>query len=127
MDAAKRDALKQAGFRVGTVQDFLGLTDAEHQLVQLKLRVAAVSRSRREALQLSQKELAAKIGSSQSRVAKIEAGESTVSLDLMFRYLFAVGGKLRDLETVTQAPVVQAEKKARSRRKPLEGADAPAS
>ena len=41
--------------------------------------------------------MAKKLNSSQSRVAKLEAASADVSLDLMFRGLFALGGSLMDL------------------------------
>ena len=41
--------------------------------------------------------MARKLKSSQSRVAKMEAGAADVSLDLLFRGFFALGGTLKDL------------------------------
>jgi hypothetical protein len=99
MDRKKRDALEAAGFRVGDAEDFLGLTPEERKIVELRVAVARAVRRRRENLRLSQQELAKRIRSSQSRVAKIEAAAEGVSLDLSFRGLFAVGGKLSDLAT----------------------------
>ena len=46
---------------------------------------------RREALGLTQGEVAERLGSSQSRVAKMEAAHRTVSTDLMLRALFGLG------------------------------------
>lgn len=105
MDAGKRKALEAAGFRVGDAAEFLGLTDEEARLVELRVAVAQSVRRLREAIGMSQHKLAARIGSSQSRVAKIEAAAPDVSLDLMFRSLFAAGGDLAD---VTSAPSPQA-------------------
>ena len=51
----------------------------------------------------SQTELARRIGSSQSRVAKLEAGETDVSLDLIFRALFATGAKIGEIGKVVAA------------------------
>ena len=96
MDAKKRRALTAAGFRAGNAEDFLGLTDEERHLVDLRLQVSRAIRRLREARRMTQQELADRLGSSQSRVAKIEIGVG-VSLDLMFRGLFAVGGRLADL------------------------------
>lgn len=97
MDRGKRKTLEDAGFRVGDAEDFLGLTAEERSIVELRVAVARAVRRLREKLHLSQRELAAKIQSSQSRVAKIEAAANGVSLDLAFRGLFAVGGTLADL------------------------------
>jgi predicted XRE-type DNA-binding protein len=97
MDKKTRDQLTAAGFRVCDAEDFLGLSDEERQLVELRLQVSKAVRRRRKERALSQKQLAAKLRSSQSRVAKIEAGASDVSLDLSFRALFAAGGRWTDL------------------------------
>lgn len=97
MDKAKRKALEAAGFRTGDAEDFLGLTEEECRLVDLRLAVSRAIREQREKHALTQQQLAAKLKSSQSRVAKIEAGASDVSLDLSFRALFAAGGDLADI------------------------------
>lgn len=97
MNAAKREALKNAGFQIGAVQDFLGLEDWENRLVELKYRLTKQAKSLREVHGLTQQNVARKIQSSQSRVAKIEAGSEDVSLDLLIRYFYAVGGRLGEL------------------------------
>ncbi|MBA4063716.1 MAG: transcriptional regulator [Isosphaera sp.] len=97
MDATKRKKLEAAGFRVGDAEDFLGLTPEEREFVDLRVKLSRLIRLMREKLKLTQKELATRIKSSQSRVAKLEGGAGDVSLDLMFRGLFAVGGKLADM------------------------------
>ena len=97
MDATKRKALEAAGFRIGDAADFLGLTEEESRLVDLRVAVCRAVRRLREARDMTQQQLAAKLKSSQSRIAKIEAGAGDVSLDLLFRSLFAVGGSLEDL------------------------------
>jgi hypothetical protein len=106
MEKKKRRALEAAGFRVGDAEDFLGLTDEERRLVDLRLLVSRAVRRLREGQHLTQQQLAARLKSSQSRVAKMEAGAADVSLDLLFRGLFAVGGGLPDL-TAQGAPVPQ--------------------
>jgi hypothetical protein len=97
MDRNQQKALEEAGFRVGDAEDFLELTEEERSIVELRVAVARAVRRLREQLRLSQHELAFMIRSSQSRVAKIEAAAKGVSLDLSFRGLFAVGGKIADL------------------------------
>jgi DNA-binding XRE family transcriptional regulator len=104
MDREKRKALEAAGWRVGTVQDFLGLTDEESQIVELRAALALQIRKLRKRLKLTQEQFARRINSSQSRVAKVEAGAATVSLDLMFRGFFAAGGKLSDLADALGRP-----------------------
>src|SRR5436189_3938822 len=97
MKEAKRKKLEAAGFRIGDAEDFLELTPEERKLVDLRLKVSRLVRAKRERQHLTQKELAAKTASSQSRIAKLESGAGDVSLDLMFRVFFAVGGKLADV------------------------------
>ncbi len=97
MEQKKRQALEKAGFRIGDAGDFLGLTEEESRLIDVRLAVSRAVRRLREERHMTQQQLAVKLKSSQSRVAKIEAGARDVSLDLMFRGLFAVGGGLADL------------------------------
>jgi predicted XRE-type DNA-binding protein len=114
MDSEKRKALEAAGFRLGDAADFLALTEAERRLVELRVNLAQAIRRRREQSNLSQKQVAARIKSSQPRVAKIEAAAADVSLDQMFRGLFAVGGNVEDLTvaapTEPRAPRRQSKK-----------------
>ncbi|OGO38999.1 MAG: hypothetical protein A2Z03_00735 [Chloroflexi bacterium RBG_16_56_8] len=49
---------------------------------------------------LTQMELARLLESSQSRVAKMESGDSSVSLDLLVRSLIALGATRQDLAQV---------------------------
>jgi transcriptional regulator with XRE-family HTH domain len=98
VDAKKRKRLEQAGWKFGDAGDFLGLTDAERKLVELRLAVSRAVRKRREESGETQQQLAEKMNSSQPRVVKIEAGTIGVSLDLSFHALFAAGGCMEDLE-----------------------------
>ena len=97
MDNRERDALIAAGFRIGDAEDFLGLSDEERKLVELRLSVRRAARKRRHDLNLSQAEVAKRMKSSQPRVNMIENGAPGISLELMFRELFALGGDLSDL------------------------------
>ncbi len=100
MKLEKRQKLEAAGFKVGSADEFLGLTPQESALVCLRLSLAGQVRTRRLQLHYSQAELARRIGSSQSRIAKLEAAESDVSLDLLFRALFATGAKMSDVSKI---------------------------
>jgi len=100
MKPEKKQQLEVAGFKVGSADEFLGLTPQESALVSLRLSLAEQVRSRRLRLHYSQAELARRIGSSQSRIAKLEAAESDVSLDLLFRALFATGAKMSDVSKI---------------------------
>jgi len=94
MDSKKRKALEAAGWRFGDAADFLGMTDAERQLLDARVEAALAVRRQREALKLSQKQLASRIKTSQPRVAKIERAAPDVSLDQILRAFAAAGGRI---------------------------------
>jgi ribosome-binding protein aMBF1 (putative translation factor) len=100
MDAEKRKRLEAAGWSVGSAQDFLNLSTEEAAFVELKLRLSESLKERRQSHNLSQTALARKIKSSQSRVAKMEAGDPSVSIDLLIRALLATGATRNDLARV---------------------------
>ena len=94
MDATKRKAIEAAGWKVGDAADFLEMSDEERQLLDARVSIALAIRQQREVLDLSQKELGAKLKTSQPRVAKIERAASDVSLDQLVRAFTAAGGKI---------------------------------
>lgn len=104
MKTSTKKKLEAAGWRVGDAQEFLGLTDAEEQLVEMKLALAKVLRGAREKHQLTQAELAKRVRSSQSRVAKMEAGDASISLDLLMKTVFAAGAKNSDVAKAVTSP-----------------------
>ncbi len=97
MKREKKKRLETAGWRVGPVSEFLGLTDEETALIELKLDLARAVKAERIRRQMTQDELGRLLGSSQSRVAKMEAGDPTVSIDLLVRSLLRLGVNRRDL------------------------------
>jgi DNA-binding XRE family transcriptional regulator len=97
MDIVKRQRLEAAGWRVGDVADFLELSPEEVAFMEMKLSLSRYLKELRLKNQLSQANLAKKINSSQSRVAKMEAGDPSVSLDLIVRTILAVGGTREDV------------------------------
>lgn len=97
MDAKKRKRLERAGFAVGSAGDFLGLSEEEAALLEMRLVLSRALRERRTAAGLTQGALARLTGSSQSRVAKMEAGDPSVSLDLLIRALLAAGASRREV------------------------------
>ena len=97
MKLAKRKRLEQDGWRVGSAEEFLGLNKEEQALVEIKLALAYAVKTQREKHRLSQSALAARMRSSQSRVAKIEAGDPSVSLDLLVRAVLATGATKKEL------------------------------
>jgi predicted XRE-type DNA-binding protein len=91
MDKKAKKVLEVAGWEVGDAQDFLGLTDAEAEFIDMKLALAGDLRARRVERHLNQTQVARIVGSSQSRVAKMEAADATVSIDLLIRSLLKLG------------------------------------
>ena len=99
-DEEKREMdarLDAAGWKSVTIAEFLNLTPAESEYIEVRLALVRALRARREAAGLSQAALAEKLGSSQSRVAFIESNSSSVSLDLMIRAFLATGATQNDL------------------------------
>ncbi len=94
---AKRERLEKKGWKVGSAEEFLGLSPEEAAYIDLKLRLGAVLLKHRKKDHLTQVELARRISSSQSRVAKMEGGDPSVSLDLLIRSLLALGASHQDL------------------------------
>ncbi len=97
MRAAKRKKLEGSGWRVADARELLNLSHAEVQFVEVKLALARLLRKLRTGRRLTQMELAERLGSSQSRVAKLEAGDPSVSVDLLVRSALAAGATKKDL------------------------------
>jgi DNA-binding XRE family transcriptional regulator len=91
VDGKARRKLEHSGWTVGDAKDLLDLTEAESVYIDMKLRLGCGLRERREAGGMTQAQVAAAIGSSQSRVARMEAGDPSVSLDLLVRSLLKLG------------------------------------
>ena len=91
MKDEKKVRLERAGWVVGDATEFLSLSPQQAQFVGLKLALAGGVRQLREQRRLTQAALARQLGSSQSRVAKMEAADGSVTLDLMMRSLLVIG------------------------------------
>lgn len=100
MKQTKRERLEKKGWKVGSVSDFLELSPEEEAFVELRLALSHSVREKRKEQSLTQEQLAGQIGSSQSRVAKIEAGNESVSLDLLIRSLFSLGISMKELSEI---------------------------
>ena len=98
MNPAKLKRLHAAGWKTGSVKEFLQLSDEEAMLVELRLSLADAVKASRQKRGLSQIGLAQRMRSSQSRVAKMESGDPSVSLDLIVRAFFASGGTRQELQ-----------------------------
>jgi predicted XRE-type DNA-binding protein len=91
MNSRKRKRLEARGWKIGTAAEFLNLSPEEAAYVELKLALSRSLQERRRKKNLTQHQVARLLKSSQSRVAKMEAGDPTVSLDLLVRSLLALG------------------------------------
>lgn len=100
MKDSKRRKLEEAGWVVGDAKDFLGLSDAEAALVDVRASLARDLRRRRRQSKISQATLAKRIGSSQSRVAKMEAGDPSVTIDLLIKTLLRAGSTTSEIGRV---------------------------
>jgi len=100
MDRAKHDRLAGAGWRSGDAADFLELTEEEAAFVELKLALAEYLRELRARNSWTQSQVARQLGSSQSRVAKMEAADASVSLDLLIKSLLTLGASRSEVGRV---------------------------
>lgn len=103
MRDGKRRRLEARGWRVGTTQECLGLSAEEAAYVELKVRLAVGLREWRRRRNLTQAALAKRLRSSQSRIAKMEAGDPSVSLDLLVRSLLTLGASRREVSRIMSA------------------------
>ena len=103
MTREKREKLEAKGWKVGSVEEFLDLSDHESTYIEMKLALSESLKAWREAQKLTQAAVAKLTHSSQSRVAKMEAGDPSVSLDLLIRSLLALGASNQDLANTIQS------------------------
>lgn len=97
MDKGKKAKLAKNGWKVGTVAEILDLSSEESAYIEMKLALSEKLKERRVRRKLTQAQLANAIESSQSRVAKMEAGDPTVSIDLLMKSLLALGVSKKEL------------------------------
>ena len=97
MRETRQARLKRSGWKFGSADDFLNLTPEESAYIDLKLSLSDKLKSRRRDHKLTQVELARVLQSSQSRIAKMEAGDPSVSIDLLVKSLLAMGVSKREL------------------------------
>jgi len=100
MHKQKIKNLEKKGWKIGTTQDFLGLTAEESAYIELKLKLSANIKKLRSKKNLTQDELAKILKSSQSRVAKLENGDPSVSLDLIIRSLLAMDASKKEIARI---------------------------
>jgi DNA-binding XRE family transcriptional regulator len=116
MEKRKKKVLESKGYKVGSVEEFLGLSTEESEYIELKLALSqalakreyielklALSQAlakRRKKSNLTQAQLAKLLKSSQSRVAKMEKGDPSVSVDLLIKSLLAMGANKKSIAKV---------------------------
>jgi predicted XRE-type DNA-binding protein len=108
MKTDKLKRLKAAGWKVGNAVDFLQLSEEESKLVAIKWSLMSAVKKSRMKRNISQTDLAQRMKSSQSRIAKIEAGDASVSLDLIVRALIATGATNKDIQAAFAAKETKA-------------------
>ena len=94
---SKRARLESRGWKFGSAEDFLDLSDEEAAYIEMKLALSEKLKQRRQRKRMTQADLAKLVRSSQSRVAKMEAGDPTVSMDLLVKSLLALGVSKKEL------------------------------
>jgi predicted transcriptional regulator len=109
---SKRKHLKTKGWRIGSAREFLDLNDQEEAYVELRLKLSDALKHQRMCRNLTQGDLAKAVSSSQSRVAKMEAGDASVSLDLLVWVLLAMGVSNSDLANIIAGSRVRRQKAA---------------
>lgn len=97
MKTEKKEILEKNGWKVGNVADFLELSKEDSAYLELRLSMATYIKSLRKKNHLRQIDLAKRLHTSQSRIAKIESADPTVSLDLMAKSAFAMGATPKQL------------------------------
>ena len=100
MDSKKKKKLESKGWIVGNTSEFLQLAPEEARYIELKLALSESLRAERLKQEVTQVELAKIIGSSQSRVAKMEAGDPTVTVDLLLKALLTLGVTKKQLSKI---------------------------
>jgi DNA-binding XRE family transcriptional regulator len=106
MKKTKKKRLESAGWKIGSASDFLGLTPEEEAFISLKLALARNLKELRQRKKLTQTQLAKMMKSSQSRVAKMEAGDPSVSIDLLIRSLLMLGTSPKELGRIIGSPSI---------------------
>lgn len=97
MKKEKKKYLESKGYTIGSTKEFLGLSKEESEYIELKLSLSQALAKRRKQKKLTQAQLAKVLKSSQSRVAKIEKGDPSVSVDLLVKSLLAMGANKKSI------------------------------
>jgi DNA-binding XRE family transcriptional regulator len=90
MNPNKRKRLEAKGWAVGSADDFLNLSKAESDFIEMKLALSTALSEQRRHSRMTQAELAKRLKTSQSRIAKMEKGDPSVTVDLLIRSLLTL-------------------------------------
>jgi len=107
MDKKKRELLEAQGWKVAGAQEFLELSNEELEYIEIKIALSQLVKALRKRRLLTQEKAAQLIGSSQSRVAKMESGDPSVSIDLYIKSFIALGGSRDELSEAIKAGVLK--------------------
>jgi len=118
MNESTRKRLKATGARVTTVKEFLDLSDADMAFIEMKIALAKKLREYRQAADLTQEQVAKRVGSSQSRVAKMEAGDPAVTMDLLVGSLLRLGARPQVVAETIQTAILAASSAAKVAKPP---------
>jgi predicted XRE-type DNA-binding protein len=108
MNKKKRKLLESQGWKVAGAREFLELTDEELEYIEIKIALSQFVKEQRKRRRLTQERAARLMGSSQSRVAKMEAGDPSVSIDLYVKSIIALGGSREELSEAIKADILEA-------------------
>mgnify|MGYP001566619094 CR=1 FL=1 len=108
VDKRKRELLEAQGWKVAGAREFLELTEEELEYIEIKIALSQLVKQQRQRRRLTQDRAARLLGSSQSRVAKMEAGDPSVSIDLYVKSIIALGGSREELSKAIKADVFAA-------------------
>ena len=108
MDKRKRKLLEAQGWKIAGTREFLELTDDELEYIEIKIALSQFVKQQRKRRRLTQERAARLIGSSQSRIAKMEAGDPSVSIDFYVKWIIALGGSREELSEAIKADVLVA-------------------
>ena len=100
MGTAKKERLAEAGFKETTVQEFLDLSDADMEIINLKIKLGRLLKKLRKQNKITQAQLAKLTKTNQARIARIENADKSVSFEAILMSLYSLGAKKKDIAKV---------------------------
>jgi len=105
MDKKRQQQLEEKGFQVGSTADFLDLSPEEEAYIDIRLDISNMVKAQRAKRGWTQQQLARAIGSSQSRIAKLEGGDPGISMDLMIKALLRLGTSKKQIGKLLEGEI----------------------